>query len=148
MALEAVAVKIREAGGLRALLLAPLARTPLREALPWELRLETPEGAPLAALRRGLALLRPSVEVVNARGEPLGRLRQRLWAVGGGFDVIDHDGRKIAALRGDALVDDRGRVLARRAEGGVVLLEEDLEPARRLLLLAAAAAAPRVASGA
>jgi hypothetical protein len=142
LTLEAVPVRLREARGPFSL----LRRTPLAEALPYELRLETPEGAPLARLRRGLALLRPSVEVEDPQGAPLGRLRQRLWAVGGGFDVIAPEGGRVAALREGALVDAAGRVLARAAPGAVEVAA-GLPPARRLLLLAAAAAAERVASG-
>jgi hypothetical protein len=97
-------------------------------------------------MRRGIALLRPGVEVVAPSGAPLGRLRERLWASGGPFDVLGRDGRRIAALRAGSLADDAGRVLARSRPGpmGEVCVELGdgagaLGQGERLLVLAAAA---------
>jgi hypothetical protein len=63
--------------------------------------------------------------------------------------VIDRDGRRLAALRPGALVDEAGHALATigAAEGGAVRVDlaEGLEAGARTLLLAAAALARRIA---
>jgi hypothetical protein len=94
------------------------------------------------------------IEVTDASGAPLGALRQRLWAKGGAFEVLDAGGAALAALRtGDAanLEDRSGRALATLtpARGAERRLEVDpaLDPARRLLLGAALAALDRVIRG-
>lgn len=139
--------RVREAGGIVGALLRPLRATPLGEALPLAFRVETPEGRPIAELRRGIALLRPSVEVLGPDGASLGRLRYRLWAKAGPFDVLARDGRKVATLRGTSFVDPRGRELAElpeRAAGPTVVFASDLDEKKRVLLLAAAAAVHRL----
>lgn len=126
-----------------------------RHALPWEVRV-----GGLGTLRRGLSLLRPEIEVRDAEGRPLGRLRQRLWANAGGFDVLDAGGTRLGALRaeedgrGFVVVDRRGASLARTAPSGApdecrlgLAPEVEADPDHRALLLAALCALPRILAG-
>ncbi len=102
--------------------------------------------------RAGLALLRPVIEVVDSAGHALGTLRQRLWAAGGPFEVLDPGGRRIARLRlaegAAVLAAEDGRAIARLvpAEGAErrMDIDETLSKDERALCVAALAGLDRI----
>jgi uncharacterized protein YxjI len=53
------------------------------------------------SIRRGVALLRPKVHVVDAAGVPVGYLRSKTFSLGGAFRVFTPDGTEIAQVKGD-----------------------------------------------
>lgn len=53
------------------------------------------------SIRRGVALLRPKVEVMDAGGVRLGYFRSKLFSLGGAFQVFTADDRELALLKGD-----------------------------------------------
>jgi len=53
------------------------------------------------SIKRGVALLRPKVHVVDAAGVPVGYLRSKAFSLGGAFRVFTPDGTEIAQVKGD-----------------------------------------------
>jgi uncharacterized protein YxjI len=53
------------------------------------------------SIKRGVALFRPKVHVVDADGVPLGYLRSKALSLGGAFRVFTPDGTEIAQVKGD-----------------------------------------------
>ncbi len=66
------------------------------------------EGAELTAnrrllfsLRRGVALFRPRVDILDAHGTSLGYLQAKAFSLGGAFRVFTADGQEVALVQGD-----------------------------------------------
>ncbi len=55
----------------------------------------------LFSLKRGVALLRPKVEIVDPSGAVLGVLQSKVFSLGGAFRVFTPDGREVALVQGD-----------------------------------------------
>ncbi len=55
----------------------------------------------LVSIRRGVTLFRPTVQVLDGAGNPLGHFRSRLLSPGGAFDVFAPDGAQVARIKGD-----------------------------------------------
>jgi uncharacterized protein YxjI len=55
----------------------------------------------LFSIKRGVALLRPVVRVLDASGAPLGHFQSKLFSLGGAFRVFTADGVEVAQVRGD-----------------------------------------------
>jgi uncharacterized protein YxjI len=89
-----------------------------KQLLPTTVRVYESEGAPASlTLTKAPALLRPTVVVLDASGRELGRLRSKLFSLGGGFWVHDPSGQPIAQVKGDwkgwnfRFLDQHGREL-------------------------------------
>jgi uncharacterized protein YxjI len=67
---------------------------------PFDISVRTPEGALLLRVMRGVPLIRSTVEVRGANNELLGTFRQKLFSLGGAFDVLDPTGRLACTLKG------------------------------------------------
>jgi hypothetical protein len=85
------------------------------------------DGATALTLRRGFARPIAMVEVLDAQGMLVGRIKPRWWSMLPTHDLLDRDDRrlarlKIAVLGGGASVDRDGVELARftRASGGLL----------------------------
>jgi uncharacterized protein YxjI len=55
----------------------------------------------LFSIKRGVALFRPKVSVIDASGASLGHLQSKLLSIGGAFRVFTPDNREIAQVKGD-----------------------------------------------
>jgi uncharacterized protein YxjI len=53
------------------------------------------------SIRRGAAIFRPKVSIVDAAGNSLGYLQSKLLTLGGAFRVFTADGKEIALVKGD-----------------------------------------------
>lgn len=63
-----------------------------KQVTPFEFVVTSPDGQRLMALRRGLTFLRSVVEIRDGSGLKIGGFRQRLFSIGGKFDVQDAQG--------------------------------------------------------
>jgi uncharacterized protein YxjI len=52
-------------------------------------------------IRRGVAFLRSKVTVADGEGASLGYFKSKLFTLGGGFDVYNLSGQKVAEVKGD-----------------------------------------------
>ncbi|MCX6938310.1 MAG: phospholipid scramblase-related protein [Verrucomicrobia bacterium] len=55
----------------------------------------------LFSLRRGVALFRPRVEILDAHGASLGYLQAMAFSLGGAFRVFTADNQEVALVQGD-----------------------------------------------
>jgi uncharacterized protein YxjI len=53
------------------------------------------------SLRRGVALMRPKVDVIDATGTSVGYLQSKAFSLGGAFRVFTADGTEVALVKGD-----------------------------------------------
>ncbi len=74
--------------------------TRYKRMTPFDVRITTPDGQPLVRVSRGWSLLRSNVAVRDDRDEHLGGFRQRLFSLGGAFDVLGPDDQVLCSLEG------------------------------------------------
>lgn len=74
--------------------------TDYKRMTPFDVRVTTPQGAPLVRAERGVTFLRSHVSVYDGGEQLLGRFRQRLLSVGGAFDVVDEHDKVLCQLTG------------------------------------------------
>ena len=55
----------------------------------------------LFSIRRGVALFRPRVDILDAHGASLGYLQAKAFSLGGAFRVFTADGQEVALVQGD-----------------------------------------------
>lgn len=123
---------------------------------------ENPEGPPVLSIHRGVALWRPRVKIFSADGTVVGCFRAKVFTIGGGFDILAPDDRKIGEVKGDwkgwnfRILDENsnelglvtkkwggiGKEFFTSADNYILSLNDQWEPtpALRTLLLAAAIA--------
>lgn len=75
--------------------------TDYRRATPFHAQLSDANGAVVLRIDRGVSLFLSRVAVCDGAGAPLGGFQQRLWSIGGRFDVQDAQGRVVCSLRGN-----------------------------------------------
>ena len=62
---------------------------------------EREDGRLLLGMSRGVSLLHAHVTVTNDAGRTIGRLKSKLFSIGGGFHVLDGAEQPIAEIKGD-----------------------------------------------
>jgi uncharacterized protein YxjI len=67
---------------------------------PFDIEVRTPDGRPVVRVKRGITLFLSKVRVYDAKDEEIGGFRQKLWSIGGRFDVLDRDGQAVCSLKG------------------------------------------------
>jgi len=67
---------------------------------PFDIRVRTPDGRPVVRVTRGVTFFLSKVRVYGQKDEEIGGFRQKLWSVGGKFDVLDLDGQVVCSLKG------------------------------------------------
>jgi uncharacterized protein YxjI len=66
----------------------------------FDIHIRTPDGAEVLRVTRGVTLLRSRVRVFDEDGEHVGGFKQRLFSIGGRFDVLDADDQVLCNLKG------------------------------------------------
>jgi uncharacterized protein YxjI len=77
--------------------------TDYKRMTPFELEIRTPQGQKVITVKRGATFLRSTVEVLDDRGGLVGKFRQRLFTIGGKFDVLDPSDQLLCKLQGKIL---------------------------------------------
>lgn len=75
--------------------------TDYKRYTPFDVEIRTPEGEPLIQVQRGITILRSQVKVLDGNDEPLGSFRQRLFSIGGAFEVQSPGGETLCMLKGN-----------------------------------------------
>lgn len=110
----------------------------------------------LFSIRRGVALLRPKIDVVDANGVKLGYLQSKLFSIGGAFRVFSADAKEVALVKGDwkgwnfrflsgetelGVITKKwaglGKELFTSADNYIITINGEPDPSINLLLLAA-----------
>ena len=73
-----------------------------KRLLPTSIEVRASEGGPaLLTIKRGVGFLRTPVQVLDQTGRQIGSFKSKVFTIGGGFDVFDSTGNKIAEIKGD-----------------------------------------------
>jgi len=74
--------------------------TEYKRMTPFNLDIRTPSGEQVVNVRRGVSVFLSKVDVHDQNDERIGGFKQKLFSIGGAFDVLGHDDQPICALRG------------------------------------------------
>lgn len=74
--------------------------TRYKRMTPFNIEIRTPGGSKVLSIRRGISLLLSDVEVLDENDKVVGHFKQKLFSVGGRFDVLDVHGRPVCTLQG------------------------------------------------
>jgi uncharacterized protein YxjI len=73
-----------------------------KRLLPTSIEVRASDGGPaLLTIKRGVGFLRTPVQVIDQSGRQIGSFKSKVFTLGGGFDVFDATGGKIAEIKGD-----------------------------------------------
>lgn len=74
--------------------------TDYKRMTPFQVEVRTPAGQKVLTVRRGISLLLSKVEVLDENDRPVGFFKQKLFSIGGKFDVLDTQDRVVCTLQG------------------------------------------------
>lgn len=74
--------------------------TDYKRMTPFDVRVTTPEGAPVLQVTRGISILLSKVAVADASNKPMGGFQQKLFSIGGHFELQDPGGQPLCELAG------------------------------------------------
>ena len=74
--------------------------TEYKRMTPFDVEVRTPTGDLVLRVRRGVSLLLSRVQVEDGAGGALGSFEQKLFSIGGAFDVKDAAGQLACTLKG------------------------------------------------
>ncbi len=93
--------KILECRELNLGLIAKLFRfTDYKQMTPFDVEVRTPEGAKVLSVKRGISLFLSRVNVLDEKGQLVGRFKQKFFSIGGKFDILDPQDNVICTLKG------------------------------------------------
>ena len=73
-----------------------------KRLLPTSVEVRAGDGGPaLLTIKRGVGFLRTPVQVLDQTGQQIGTFQSKVFSLGGGFDVFDAHGKKLAEIKGD-----------------------------------------------
>lgn len=67
---------------------------------PFHVEIKTLKGEPVLEVKRGFSIFLSKVDVLDERGQLVGRFRQKFFSVGGKFDVLDANDQVLCTLKG------------------------------------------------
>ncbi len=74
--------------------------TDLKQNTPFDIHLTDTSGRPILQITRGVSFLLARVSVLDAADVEVGGFKQKLFSVGGAFDVLDKNESVLCSLRG------------------------------------------------
>ncbi len=74
--------------------------TEYKRMTPFAIEVRTAAGALALEIKRGVSFFLSTVTVTDGAGAPLGSFDQKLFSIGGAFDVKDASGNVVCALKG------------------------------------------------
>jgi uncharacterized protein YxjI len=67
---------------------------------PFSVEIRTPEGQKVLTVKRGISLILSTVDVLDENDRVVGHFSQKLFSIGGKFDVLDAQKQVVCTLRG------------------------------------------------
>jgi uncharacterized protein YxjI len=67
---------------------------------PFHIEIRTPEGSKILSVKRGVSIFLSKVEVLDENDQVVGRFKQKLFSIGGKFDVLDPQDKIVCTLSG------------------------------------------------
>lgn len=74
--------------------------TDYKRATPFNVEITTASGEKLITVRRGVAIFRSTVEVLDEKDRLIGTFKQKFFSIGGKFEILDKNERPVATLQG------------------------------------------------
>lgn len=74
--------------------------TDYKRMTPFNIEIKTPSGEPVLTVKRGTTFFMSKVDVLDEKGNPVGRFKQKFFSIGGKFDVLDTDDNVLCSLKG------------------------------------------------
>jgi len=74
--------------------------TDYKRMTPFDIQVRTPDGMPVVRVKRGISIFLSNVSVMDEHGAVIGGFKQKLFSVGGKFDILDQDGNALCTLKG------------------------------------------------
>ena len=74
--------------------------TDYKRMTPFDIRVTTPEGEPVLSVHRGISVFLSKVDVHDAEVERIGGFKQKLFSIGGSFNVLGDDDQVLCTLKG------------------------------------------------
>lgn len=74
--------------------------TRYKRMTPFNIQIRTVDGQPVVRVARGVSLFLSKVRVFDGEDVHIGGFKQKLFSVGGSFDVLDPAGQPLCALKG------------------------------------------------
>ena len=74
--------------------------TDFKRMTPFHIEVSTPQGEPVLSVYRGFSLLLSKVVVCDEEGRELGYFKQKLFSIGGSFDVLNMRDELVCTLKG------------------------------------------------
>ena len=67
---------------------------------PFHVEVKDAEGNPVLTVKRGFSLILSNVDVFDEKGILVGKFKQKLFSIGGKFDVLDSNENMLCTLKG------------------------------------------------
>lgn len=74
--------------------------TKYKTMTPFNVIIRDMEGNPVIRVNRGVSFFLSNVTVFDANDQVIGGFKQKLFSIGGAFNVLDADGNQVCALKG------------------------------------------------
>jgi len=74
--------------------------TDYKRMTPFHVEVRTPEGQKVLTVKRGFSIFLSTVEVLDENDRPVGTFKQKLFSIGGKFDVLDLQEKPVCTLQG------------------------------------------------
>lgn len=74
--------------------------TDYKRATPFSIEIKTASGEKVLTITRGVALFLSTVQVFDENDALVGKFKQKLFSIGGKFDVLDANERVVCTLKG------------------------------------------------
>jgi uncharacterized protein YxjI len=74
--------------------------TDYKRNTPFDVHVTTPDGDPVVRVQRGVSFWMSRVRVFDDADEEVGGFKQKLFSIGGAFDVLDQDETILCSLKG------------------------------------------------
>ncbi len=74
--------------------------TDFKRNTPFDIQIRTPDGHQIFRITRGISLFLSKVNVLDENDRHIGGFKQKLFTIGGAFNVLDTDERPVCQLKG------------------------------------------------
>jgi uncharacterized protein YxjI len=74
--------------------------TDYKRMTPFHIEINTPDGSPVVRIDRGVSFFLSKVDVSDEHGKRIGGFKQKLFSLGGAFDVLDVNDHPLCFLKG------------------------------------------------
>ena len=74
--------------------------TDYKRMTPFHLEIHTPEGQKVLTIKRGFSLILSTVQELDEHDKVVGTFKQKLFSIGGKFDVLDAQDKTLCTLAG------------------------------------------------